>query len=240
MRVGGWLIAVGAMLSSSGAHAERGPWHAYPINTASPHPPIMQFEKRDRTVEIEVRVGADGRAVSTKLVTRSGNGVYDERVRGFWKNQPFVPALDADGQPVASTVRTRAVYVVKLPPGADSLVNRHNGWRFRTEVLDADPVAMASRIEHMSCRDLLWEYDFMRGLAPKAKLQHEEIFHVAFAMLIAAKHLGSEARDSLIAQWDTLVGQTLDSCRAQPEAAYWREAFVHTFESAAPVGVNVQ
>ena len=25
---------------------------------------------------------------------------------------------------------------------------------------------------------MLWEYDFMRALAPKAKLQHEALFHV--------------------------------------------------------------
>jgi TonB C terminal len=239
MRISCRLLAVGVSMTFA-AYAQRGPSAAYPINTASPHPPIMQFERKDRTVEVEVRVAADGHVSSTKLLTRSGNGVYDERVRGFWKAQPFVPALDADGRPSASVLRTRAVYVVKLPPGADSLVNRRNGWRFRTEVVDANPAAMADRIGRMTCGDLLWEYEFMRGLAPRAKLQHEEIFHVAFAMLIAAKNLGTEPRDSLIAQWDTLIGQTLDSCRAQPEAQYWRDAFVHVFESAAPVGVNVR
>lgn len=240
MRMGCRLLTAGVMTISFAASAQHGPSAAYPINTASPHPPIMQFEKKDRAVEVEVHVGADGRVAATRLLTRSGNGVYDERVRGFWKAQPFVPALDADGRPVASVLRTRATYVVKLPPGADSLVNRRNGWRFRTEVIDANPAAMAARIERMSCGDLLWEYSFMRDLAPKAKLQHEEIFHVAFAMLIAAKNLGNDARDSLIAQWDTLIAQTLDSCRAQPAALYWRDAFAHVFESAAPVGVNVR
>lgn len=240
MRVGCWLLAAGLAGLSLVAHARRGPHAAYPIDTASPPPPLMQFERRDRTVEVEVRVGADGRAISTRLLTRSGNGVYDERVRGFWKNQPFVPAVDAAGTPVESTLRTRAIYAVKLPPGGEGIVNRHNGWRFRTEIMDSNPAAMASRIEQMTCSDLVWEYDFMRGAAPKAKLQHEELFHVAFAMFIAAKHLGDEARDSLIAQWDDLIGQTLDSCRAQPAAAFWKDAFAHTFDSAAPVGVNVQ
>lgn len=240
MRVSCWLLVAGVAWLSFDAHAQRGPSPARPIDTASPEPPVMQFERKDRAVEVEVRVGADGRTMSTRLLTRSGNGVYDERVRGFWKHQPFVPALDAGGHPVESTLRTRATYSVKLPPGADSLVNRHNGWRFRTQVLGTNPAALAARIERLSCADLLWEYDFMRGVAPRAKLQHEEIFHVAFAMFIAAKQLGTEARDSLIAQWDTLIGQTLDSCRAQPPAAFWQDAFAHTFQSAAPVGVNVQ
>jgi TonB C terminal len=200
----------------------------------------MQFETKNRTAEVEVQVSAEGHVISTKLVTRSGNGVYDERVRGFWKHQPFVPALDADGNPVASRLRARAYYLVKAPPNSAGLVNGANGWRFRTEIVGASPEQLAARIEHMTCRDLLWEYDFMQRLAPRAKLQHEAIFHVAFAMYVAARQLGGEARDSLIAQWDTLVGQTLDSCRARPEAAYWKEAFIHTFESAAPVGVNVR
>ena len=240
MRAGCWLLAAGAIFFTAGAHAQRGPSSAYPIDAASPPPPVMRFESKDRTTEVEVRVGPDGHVISTELLTRSGNGVYDERVRGFWKGQPFMPALDAQGNPVPSTLRTRAYYLVRPPSGGSDAVNGIDRWRFRTEIPGANPEDMASRIGHMTCRDLLWEYDFMHGLAPKAKLQHEEVFQVAFAMFIAARRLGNEARDSLLAQWDLLIGQTLDSCRAQPAAAYWRDAFVHTFESAAPVGVNVQ
>lgn len=242
MRVECGRLAAGALvlLFSFEALAQQGPSRAYPIDTGSPRPPIMEFETKDRTTDTEVRVGADGHVISTTLLARSGNGVYDERVRGFWRDSPFVPALDADGHPVESTVRMRAHYVVKVPKTGAGLVNPRNGWRFRTESLDGNPEDLARRIGRMSCRDFLWEYDFMHSLAPKAKLQHEEIFHVAFAMFITARHLGAEARDSLIEQWDTLTGQALDSCRAQPAAAYWQDAFVHTFESATPVGVNVQ
>jgi hypothetical protein len=240
MRMGFWRFALYTFIAASSTEARVGPSPAYPINTAAPPPPVMQFDRKDRTTEVEVRVGADGRTISTRLLTRSGSGVYDERVRGFWKAQPFVPALDADGKPVESTLRTRSIYSVRLPPGPDGLINRVNGYRVRTEVLDQKPGDVAARIERMSCRDILWEYDFMHSLAPKAKLHHEELFHVSFAMLIAARQLSTESRDALIAQWDALVEQTLDSCRAQPAARYWKDAFEPTFESAAPVGVNVQ
>jgi len=240
MRPGFWRLAVCTLIVAASAQAQVGPSRAYPINTASPKPPLMQFDRKDRIAEVDVRVGADGRTIATKLVTRSGSGVYDERVRGFWKAQPFVPAIGADGKPVESTLRTRASYTVRLPPGGDGLVNRINGFHFRVEIPDEKPGTIAARIERMSCRDALWEYDFMRALAPKAKLQHEEIFHVAFAMLIAARRLSTESRDVLIAEWDALIEQTVDSCRAQPAARYWKDAFVHTFDSAAPVGVNVQ
>jgi len=242
MRVECRLLAAGVLMLSldAQAHAQRGPSAAYPIDTASPAPPVMQFESRDRAAEVDVRIGADGHTISTMLVKRSGNGVYDERVRGFWKKQPFVPALDAGGRPIESTLQTRAIYSVKLPPGGEGLIGRRNGWRFRFEVLGSNPSERAERIARMTCQDLLWEYDFMHAIAPKAKLQHEQIFHVAFAMLIAERHLDIETRDSLIAEWDPLIGQTMDSCRAQPAAYFWKDAFAHVFDSAAPVGVNVR
>jgi hypothetical protein len=240
MQAGLRLLVAAAAWTSLEAHAQLGPSAAYPIEAASPPPPAMQFERKDRTVDVEVRVDADGHVLSTRLLTRSGNGVFDERVRGFWKHQPFVPALDANGQPVESTLHTRAVWTVRPPPGASRARRRRYGWRFRTEVLGSEPAAMISRIERMTCRDVLWEYDFMRRVAPRAKLENEEIFRVAFAMYIASKRIAGEARESLIAQSETLVDQTLDSCRLQPEAPYWRDAFAHTFESATPVGVNVR
>ncbi|HTU67917.1 MAG TPA: TonB C-terminal domain-containing protein [Steroidobacteraceae bacterium] len=239
MRAGPCLFVV-ALSFAAGAHAQRGPNAAYPINTASPPPPLMQFEQKDRETQVAVRVGADGRVISTKLVTRSGNGVYDERVRGFWKKQPFVPALDADGRPRESTVLTRATFLVKPAPVAAGLVYSSNGYHFRSEAIGKDPEAIAQRLRRMTCADVLWEYDFMRALAPKAKLVHEEIFHVSFAMYIADRALATDSRDALIAQWETLMGQVLDSCRAQPAAPYFADAFKHVFDSAAPVGVNVR
>jgi hypothetical protein len=240
MRTGSGLLAVIALTMAGNVAAQLGPSEAYPINTASPPPALMHFDQKDRTVEVEITVGPDGHTIRTKLLTRSGSGVFDERVRGFWKDQPFVPALDADGRPHESTLVARNTYSFKAMKYGIENVKPGEGLHFRAEIVDRTPDAMASRLERMTCRDLLWEYDFMRRLAPRAKLQHEEIFHVALAMLIAAKQLDSEARDALIAQWDTLIGQTLDACRARPDAAYWNDAFVRTFESATPVGVNVQ
>jgi len=240
MRIGSWRAATAAALMATMADAQVGPSEAYPINTASPDPPLMHFDQKDRKTEVEITVGADGHTIATKLRVRSGSGVYDERVRGFWKDQPFVPAIDADGHPHQATLIGRNRYFFKPMQFGIENRKRGEGSHFKAEIVDQSPGVMATRIQRMSCRDMLWEYDFMRRIAPKAKLQHEELFHVAFAMLIAAKGLGTETRDSLIAQWDTLVGQTLDSCRAQPDAQYWRDAFVHVFQSAAPVGINVE
>jgi hypothetical protein len=240
MRRGIRLLAACAISIAANAAAQLGPSQPYPISGASPRPPLMQIDQKDRIAVVDVTVGPDGRTIDTRLVTRSGSGVFDERVRGFWKGQPFLPALDATGRPRAATLRIRNQYSVKPMSRGVGLRKNGEGFHFNAEVLDQNPIEVAARIEHMTCRDFLWDYDFMQRIAPKAQLWHEDLFHVAFAMLIAAKKLSNESRDALIHQWEPLTGQTVDSCRAQPDAKYFKDAFVHIFESATPVGVTLQ
>jgi hypothetical protein len=222
--------------------AQIGPNQAYPIVAAAPRAPVMIFEAKSRKVVVDVNVGADGRTLSTKLVTRSDNGVFDERVRGFWKDQRFVPSLGEDGRPRATTLRIESDYSSRDVPRRETAEYQllTQNWRFESSIEGRSPGHMAARIERMKCSDFLWEYDFMKRAAPKrASLEHEELFHVAFAMLIARRNLPNESRDVLIKQWSVLVPQTVDSCRAQPAAMYWNDAFAPTFDSATPVGVKL-
>lgn len=238
-----WPILAGMIVFAVDARAQVGPNLAYPIVAAAPKAPIMVIESKDRSIVLDVRVGADGRTISTRLVTHSDNGIFDERVRGFWKDQRFVPSLDAEGRPREATLRIESSFSSrdvprKKTPEYQLLTQK---WKFDSTIEGRSPGDLAARIARMTCRDFLWEYEFMKQQSPKkAKLEHEELFHVSFAMLIAKRNLSGESRDALIRQWSTLIPQTVDSCRQQPDAMYWQEAFVHTFDSAAPVGVNVQ
>jgi hypothetical protein len=242
MRYGVWPLSAFTFLISLAAQAQLGPNRAYPIVAAAPKPPVMVIDSKDRSVIVEVTVGADGRTISTKLVTHSDSGIYDERVRGFWKDQRFVPTLDADGRPREAVLRIESSFSSKdLPrnrtPEYQLLTQKG---KFNSSIDGRSPADIAARVKRMSCRDFLWEYDFMKKQSPKkAKLEHEELFHVAFALLITERNLPIESRDALIRQWTPLTTQTVDSCRAQPGAMYWKEAFAHTFDSATPVGVLV-
>jgi hypothetical protein len=203
----------------------------------------MVLDSKDRSVILDVRVGADGRTISTHLITHTDNGIFDERVRGFWKDQRFVPSMDEHGRPFEVTLRIESSFNTRNVPRGQApeyqLLSRK--WRFDSTIEGRSPGDLAARIAQMTCRDFLWEYDFMRGQSPKkAKLEHEELFHVSFAMLIAKLNLSGESRDALIRQWSVLIPQTVDSCREQLDAMYWKDAFVPTFQSAAPVGVNVE
>lgn len=56
----------------------------------------------------------------------------------------------------------------------------------------------------------------MRRMAPKANLFHEDLFHVPFAMFIAAGGVSEAA------------------CREKPDATYWKETFVPLFTRVVP------
>jgi hypothetical protein len=209
--------------------AQVGPARAHPIIGASKALPTMFLDQKNRKVVLEVDVSADGRVSATRVVERSDNGIYDERMRGYWKSTPFMPALDAEGQPVAASIRITHIYTVKDHPG-----HAPTDLRNVSHIDDHQPGDNAARLGRMRCADLLWEFDFMKRRAPKATLDHEEIFTIAFAMFLAAGDISQSARDALIADWPKLVDRVLTGCRGKPDAAYWESVFVPVFERAMP------
>jgi TonB family protein len=217
------------LLCASLCHAQVGPSRAHPIHGATRPLPMMVIEQKPRKVVLDVSVDIQGRVSRTAIVESSGNGVFDERMRGYWKDTPFMPALDPEGKPRADTVRITNTFSVE-DRGGVQLKNLRN----HSDIEGDQPAENAARLERMRCRDLLWEFDFMKRRAPKAKLLHEDIFQVAFAMFLAAGDFRESARDALIGQWSGLVAGTLAGCREQPDALYWQEVFVPVFTRAVP------
>jgi hypothetical protein len=225
-RFAGALLLV---LIASQSHAQTGPSRARLITGGSKPPQPMLIDQTPRKVTLDVTVGADGRVTATRLVERSGNGIFDERMRGYWKAQPFVPALDVNGQPREDTLRATNTFSVDDGKGPALKMLRNHA-----DIEGNKPADNVARVGLMRCRDFLWEFDFMRRMAPKANLLHEDLFHVPFAMFIAAGGVSEAARDALIAEWDVLVVKTIAACRENPDAAYWKETFVPLFTRAVP------
>jgi hypothetical protein len=226
-----WFYFIWACLllaASVTAQAQVGPARARLIHGATKKLPMMLIEQKPRKVVLDVQVDFEGRVTGTAVVESSGNGIFDERMRGYWKDTMFMPALDAEGRPAADTLRITNTFSAD-DQGSMSLKNFRNHSDVERDQAGAD----AARIERMRCRDLLWEHDFMQTRAPSATMVHEDIFHVAFAMFLAGG-VNESARDALIGEWSTLVDLVLVSCRETPGALYWREVFVPVFSRAAP------
>lgn len=239
-RMGAWLVAIGALALAPYASAQMGPTRARPIAATAPHtPPLMTIDHSTRKAVVDVTIGVDGRVISAQLVKRSGSSIFDERVRGFWIDHRFVPAITADGKLTEDTLRITNDYsFTPLKKGFRDTAHSeqlHYSW----SIEGYNPADTSTRLGSMTCRDLLWEYDFMHKVVPKADLSHEELFRVAITMLIAGGHLSADARDALIGQWSSLIQQTVAKCRPQPAALYWKESFVPTIVAAIPANGTV-
>jgi TonB family protein len=221
-------LGIAAMLGPF-AEAQVGPTRARPINGATKALPMMLIDQKSRKVVLDVFVDAQGRVTGSRIVERSGNGVFDERMRGYWKDTKFMPALDRGGLAIDDTLRITNTYTVD-EKGSLTLRDLRN----RSDIEGNKGADDAARIERMHCRDLVWEYDFMKQRAPKATLAHESIFHVPFAMYLAAGRVNEAARDDLIREWAKLVENVLVECRAKPDATYWKDVFVPVFTRATP------
>jgi hypothetical protein len=217
------------VLAAPPLEAQVGPTRARPIHGAAKPLPTMAFDQKDRKVVLDVEVDAGGRVTATRIVQRSDNGIFDERMRGYWKDTPFMPALDAEGRPAPDTLRITNTYSV-IDRGSMTLKTLRN----HSDIDGNKPTDDALRMQRMRCADLIWEFDFMKHRARKARLDHEEIFHVAFALFLAAGNVSESARDALIAEWPKLVERTVSQCREKPQAAYWKEVFVPVFDHATP------
>lgn len=223
-----FVLGIAALFAGT-ANAQVGPSRARPINGATKKLPMMLIEQKPRRVVLEVFVDASGAVTGSRILESSGNGVFDERMRGYWRDTKFMPALDPTGAPTNDSLRITNTYSVDEK---NSLTLRD--LRNRSDIEGNQGADDAARVQHMRCRDLIWEHEFMQRRAPKAKLEHEAIFVVPFAMYLAAGRNNESARDSLIREWSKLVNDVLAECRAKPEAAYWKGVFVPIFTRAAP------
>jgi len=223
------VIDLGFLPVRGDCQAQIGPSHARVIHGATKKLPMMLVEQKPRKVVLDLFIDADGRVTRTAIVQSSGNGIFDERMRGYWKDSAFVPALDAEGKRAAGTLRVTNEFSVD-----DERSLSLKNFRNHSEVAGNTADQNSKLVERMRCRDLLWEYDFMRMRAPKAKLDHEDVFHVAFAMFLASGNVNDDARDALIREWPVLIERVVAACREKPDELYWQGEFVRIFARAAP------
>ena len=78
------LISLCLLLFAGMSSAQVGPSRARPINGATKKLPMMLVEQKPRKVVLDVFVDGSGQVTGSKFIESSGNGVFDERMRGYW------------------------------------------------------------------------------------------------------------------------------------------------------------
>jgi hypothetical protein len=86
-----------------------------------------------------------------------------------------------------------------------------------------------ARISRMHCKDFLWEYDLM--LSVRARLDQEEMPRTAMALYGVMKNQSPDAIAKLYRVTSKALRKASDTCRAQPEAMFVKDALVPALDA---------
>ena len=197
------------------AHAQAGPLEPRLVIGGQPYPQFpanAAFDFLGATAELSVDV--EGHVTDVKIVEGSGDEAFDEMVRAYYSKFRVIPALTADGQIVAGKTEVHFRIAIDSNPHAE-----------RLQGPDAYAEAEVRRIRHMDCGDFLWEYGRMQEIARGKSLDQEYMILTSFAMVQAAQRLTTAEIDRLRDKSSVILKKTVKSCRANPAASYFKDAY---------------
>jgi len=208
------LILSGALLAATPVLAQVGPAPVRQIISATPlrFPDIKT--RGDALIEVELMVNTDGSVADAKIVHSSRTPADDETARNYYLKQRFIPELAENGAPVVSRTVGKIIIKSKIPPHSsiapdEKLINKE-----------------VQRIDRMTCKDFLWEYDIMKAAVHGRRLTYQEnLFEISFAMYVSRE----KVPDAQIASLATLVVDAMESsakaCRDKPEQNFFNSVF---------------
>lgn len=161
----------------------------------------------------ELSVDADGRVTGVRIAESSGNERFDAIVRDYYAKFRLIPALTAEGQPIAATSEVRFRVAIDDPVAA------------RLRGPDDFVAAEVKRIRRMKCDDFTWEYERMQEIAHGSALDQEYLFQTSFAMVEASQKLSPEEVSRAVKKSAATLKDTAKRCRANPDASYFADAY---------------
>ncbi len=177
----------------------------------------------DYSVPIDVYVAPDG-AVSNVVVSDStGNPEADAIAAAYLRDRKFLPGLDMQGNPVASTVR---VTVNMFHRGARKVVK---------VTLKPPPIAHETeRVHKLMCADFLWELQRMRKGANIRDASLEVMPYVSARMYMTSKQVSEEVESRFWDTWANALEKIVDRCEKDELKLYYSEVLVPTLDGSLP------
>lgn len=163
----------------------------------------------------ELSVDADGKVTGVKIIETSGNDRFDAIVKNYYSKFRLIPALNDAGEPMAATTEVRFRVAIADTEGGSG----------RLRGPDAFLQAEVKRIRRMQCDDFLWEYERMQEIAHGFDLDQEYLFQTSLAMVEAHSKLNANEIERVLKKNSAVLKDTAKSCRANPGARYFADAY---------------
>src|SRR5690349_9298125 len=215
-----------SILSLPGAAlAQAGPSEAQIIAGASTSKINVGARKLAGQMVATLRVGDDGRVRDVSVTENTTEAGFDTQLLKVLQSTRFRPAIDANGQPVESTVDVK----VELRPSTGALP--------KPAAAKPDPQLTdkeKARIRKMKCSDFVWEWKLLDDEAGAAAAT-EFMPRIAIAMYAALRTEAGEYVDAKI--WKAsakALKETAERCGDTPTAPFWDGVFKTVFDEAVP------
>lgn len=215
-----------SILSLPGAAlAQAGPSEAQIIAGASTSKINVGARKLAGQMVATLRVGDDGRVRDVSVTENTTEAGFETQLLKVLQSTRFRPAIDANGQPVESTVDVK----VELRPSTGALP--------KPVAAKPDPQLTEkekARIRKMKCSDFVWEWKLLDDEAGAAAAT-EFMPRIAIAMYAALRTEAGEYVDAKI--WKAsakVLKESAERCGESPSAPFWDGVFKTVFDEAVP------
>ena len=195
----------------SAGYAQVGPSAARVISR--PMPSKAPGGSQEYNAEAELLFDRKGRVDRVDILSGTGDEAFDKQWRKSLSDWRFVPAVDANGEPAESNVRTtyknNGVAVLPVVPGGN------------TPSAARSVIEESERLERLTCKDFLWEYEFVIDALPRRLALLDPLLKTPQVMLTAELRLTAEQQAALRDRYDQLISDAARQCRDNPEGPFW-------------------
>jgi hypothetical protein len=234
------------LLAAQPGVAQTGPAHPRIVDSAVPLDGPRPAPGEMGEVEVTLSLDADGRVMQVEIRRPFGDARFIDEVRRNYGRLRFIPALNARGTPIASSIESK--YVVKedpflpraiFPPGGSTFPlenpsRKHDFGASRGASTTLGAHDEAERVKRMTCRDFLWEYDLMKetvatngGQVP----EYERPMSVAQWLYSYKYQLVGKQLQWLMSNHPRVIDASVAKCRVNLSGKYWADVVEPTIKS---------
>jgi hypothetical protein len=219
------VISISLLALPIAALAQAGPSDPQIIAAASTARINVGSKKLAGLMVATLRVGDDGRVRDVAVSENTAESAFEAQLIKVLQSTRFRPAIDANGQPVESSVDVK----VELRPSTGSAP--------KPVAAKPDPKLTdkeKARIRSMKCSDFTWEWKIIEDEADDAAAT-EFMPRIAIAMYAAARTEAGEYVDAKV--WkasEKALKESAKRCGETPSAPFWDGVFKTALDEAVP------
>jgi TonB family protein len=193
------------------ALAQMGPIEPIIITGSKPGKALADIPdlKDDLMVSVQVTVAPDGTVSSVVVSPSSGNEAADVTAIRFMKEKKFLPALDANAQPVEAKVM-----------GTVELQSKTINKQLKANMKAPNSQTEVARVRKLTCKDFTWEVSRLHTEGDIVDVSREFMPWVSLRVYMLDNGIASDREAAYLEKWPKVIKEAEKACAAAPEKSF--------------------